>query len=260
MTLASNAARVFVAIGALLSAYSSTAGVLFQKPLHLTRQIDDPISGRSSSVDEYDFASRVVTIAGGRTIIADYESSELTEIDRSRGTFSTTSFASIAQARPHRSLAGDSDAKRIQRIGADRRAGRLVDLFSGDDSGAKLHADIAVDATLSLSRDAFDAIAGAAHPNDGGPVADLARAAARKSVASNAEEYGLPLDQTVRWEVGGKVLTSRNRVVRVGNELPPADLLAIPAGARRVDSHIVRTAREADRLDARPSSAKTRQP
>src|SRR5207244_8356482 len=94
---------------------------------------------------------------------------------------------------------------------SDRRGGRNVEVFTADDRNAGLHAEIAVDPTIELSRDAFDVVVGAAYPGDGGPVADLARGAARVSRVSIAsagaqavaERYGLPVEQTFRYDAGG---------------------------------------------------------
>lgn len=248
------------------------ASVLFPKPLHLTREIVDPISGTTTRVEQYCLANRVVSIAGSRTVIADYGSSELTEIDRQHGTYSVTPFASVAAAHPHRagarrSAAGNA-APPVEHRGTDRRAGRSVDLYAADDASQNLHTEVAVDPTAVLSRDAFDILTGAAYPNDGNATSDIARSAARRpgvtataagaaTGATSAESYGLPIDQTQRWEVGGRTVTAVNRVTRVGDEVAPPDMLAIPPGARKVDSMIVRTPREAGQLDA--LSAKTQQ-
>jgi len=242
------------------------ASVLFPKPLHLTREIVDPISGTTAHVEQYCLANRVVSIVGARTVIADYDRSELTEIDRQRGTYSVTPFASVAAAHPHRNSArrpvAGSAAPSVEHHGSDRRAGRSVDLYVADDASQNLHAEVAVDANAMLSRDAFDVLAGAAFPNDGNASTDITRAASRRPTSGTAatgtamnESYGLPIEQTLRWNLGGTTISTVNRVTRVGDEVAPPDMLAIPPGALKVDSMIVRTPREAEQLDTLPGKA-----
>lgn len=261
---------VFIVFVALCIGWTPlfAASVLFPRPLHLTREIVDPISGTTAHVEQYCLANRVVSIAGSRTVIADYDRSELTEIDRQHGTYSVTPFASVAAAHPHRSSAHRSSAgtaaPQVEHRGVERRAGRNVDLYVADDATQNLHAEVGVDAGATLSRDAFDVLTGAAYPNDGNAATDITRAAARRTVAvTNAagatasaaasnESYGLPIDQTLRWQAGGRTLSAVNRVTRVGDEVAPPDMLAIPPGARKVDSMIVRTPREAGQLDTLP--------
>ena len=242
-----------------VSAHADT--ILFPKPLHLTREIVDPISGRTAHVEQYCLANRVVAIAGPRTVIADYDRSELTEIDREHGTYSVTPFATVASARPRRkaparvaanSTAAPAAGPAVAHKGTDHRAGRSVDLVAADDAAHNLHAELALDQSTTLSRDAFDVLAGAAYPNESDASTDLLRSASRRAVGAAAESYGLPIEQVLRWDLGGKTLTSTNRVTRVSDDLAPPDLLAVPPGARRVDSHIVVTARESEQLDALP--------
>jgi len=242
----------------LLTAVTAHAAVLFDKPLHVTRSIDEPLSGKTIVVEQYYFGNRVVTVRGDRTVIADYERREITEINRAAATFSTTKFDEVAAARAPRQ-ARQSDAP-VVRGRSDRRGGRSVDVFTADDRAAGLHAEIAVDASIELSRDAFDVVVGAAYPANGGTMADLARGAARapRAAASRvgttaADLYGLPIEQIVRWDAGGETVTSSNRVTRVGQETVPPDLITIPAGARRVESHQLETKRLADEIDSVPA-------
>jgi hypothetical protein len=255
----------------VLAARASADTLLFPKPLHLTREVVDPISGKISHVEQYCLANRVVSIAGSRTVIADYDRSEVTEIDREHGTYSVTPFSTVASARPHRKViraastgAAASAAPAMQHRGTDRRAGRSVDLYAGDDAAHALHAEIAVDQSAALSRDAFDVLVGAAYPGEGDASTELIRSASRRSAAgvssnvkgtSVSESYGLPIEQTTRWTVDGRTITATNRVTRLSDDAAPSDLLAIPPGARRVDSRIVVAARESEQLDALPGKA-----
>jgi hypothetical protein len=257
----------------VLAAFASADTLLFPKPLHLTREVVDPITGKTSHLEQYCLANRVVSIAGSRTVIADYDRSEVTEIDREHGTYSVTPFSTVASARPHRkviraaSTAAGSAAPAMEHRGTDRRAGRSVDLYAGDDAAHALHAEIAVDQSAALSRDAFDVLVGAAYPGEGDASTELIRSASRRPVSgassngatvngtSVSESYGLPIEQTTRWEVNGRTITATNRVTRLSDDVAPSDLVAIPPGARRVDSRIVVTAREIEQLDALPGKA-----
>jgi hypothetical protein len=252
-----------------LAAFASGDTLLFPKPLHLTREVVDPISGKTSHLEQYCFANRVVSIAGSRTVIADYDRSELTEIDREHGTYSVTPFSTVASAQPHRRVARAtalpstaSAALSMAHRGTDRRAGRSVDLYAGDDAAHALHAEVAVDQSAALSRDAFDVLTGAAFPSEGDASTELIRGAARRPVSGLSsssttvnETFGLPIEQITRWNVNGRTVTATNRVTRISDDVAPSELLAIPPGARRVDSRIVVAARESEQLDALPGKA-----
>ena len=253
----------------VLAAFASADTLLFPKPLHLTREVVDPITGKTSHVEQYCLANRVVSIAGSRTVIADYDRSEVTEIDREHGTYSVTPFSTVASARPHRkviraaSTASGSAAPAMVHRGTDRRAGRSVDLYAGDDAAHVLHAEIAVDQSAALSRDAFDVLVGAAYPGEGDASTELIRSASRRPVSgvssngnSVSESYGLPIEQTTRWDVNGRTITATNRVTRLSDDVAPSDLVAIPPGARRVDSRIVVAKRESEQIDALPGKAR----
>lgn len=257
---------LLLAVTALIATAASAAAgaILFPKPLHLTREIVDPVSGRTSHFEQYCLANRVVAIAGPRTVIADYDRSELTEIDREHGTYSVTSFSTVAGARPRRKAPTRVNANAVvtpaagpvvANRGTDHRAGRNVDLVAADDAAHAIHAELALDQSATLSRDAFDVLAGAAYPNEGDASTDLLRSAARRATGAATETYGLPIEQLLRWDMNGKTLTSTNRVTRLADDVAPPDLLAIPPGARRVDSHIVVTARESEQIDALPGKA-----
>jgi hypothetical protein len=239
----------------LLTALAANAAPLFNRPLHVTRSIDEPLSGKTYVIDQYYFGNRVVTVRGDRTVIADYERREITEIDRAAATYSLSKFDDVAAARGAR-RAQKSDAP-VLRDRGDRRGGRNVEVFTADDRAAGLHAEIAIDSSIELSRDAFDVVIGAAYPANGGTMADLARGAAkipraaagRIGATAAADGYGLPIEQTVRWDAGGETITSSNRITRVAEETAPAELIVIPAGARRVESHQLETKRLLDEID-----------
>jgi hypothetical protein len=228
---------------------------LFPKPLHVTRVISEPLTAQSVTVEQYYLGSRVVTVRGDRSVIVDYDKREITEVDRANATYSITKFDDEAAARGPRT-AKHSTAP-VTRSRSDFRGGRGVEIFTADDTD--LHAEIAIDASVALSREAFDVVIGAAYPADGAATADLARGAAKRdggvraaSAGAVPDSYGLPIEQTFRWNAGGENLVSSNRVTRVGDETAPAELITIPPGARLVESRRIETKRLADQLDSIP--------
>ena len=255
----SRAGVLYLALSLSVAIPLQAATPLFPRPFHLVREIDDSLSGRVVRVDEYYAGDRVITINGQKTAIADYAKQELTEIDRGKATYSIASFAQIAAAQPAPRAAATNDRKQvIERKGSDRRAGRNVDIVSADDAGASLHADVAVDASMSLSKDAFDVVAGGAFPKNGGAAVDLVRGAAAmrhgrvtSDAASSGESYGLPVEQTLRWKTQSDAVVVTTRIVSIDETSPPADLVVIPAGARRVEAKSVegrRIAADSDSL------------
>lgn len=245
----------------LLGAPAASAAVLFAKPFHVTRSIDEPLGGTNATVEQYYFGNRVVSIRESKTVIVDYDRRDITEIDRAAATYSVTKFEDVAAARPPRAASASTNAKpSVIRGAPDRRGGRAVETFTAEDRTANVRVEIAVDPSTVLSRDAFDVVVGAAYPGNGGMTADIAREAAKlRTLAASAkaqetpDAFGLPIEQVFRWNFEGTVMTSSNKVLRVSDELPPPDLIAIPAGAKLVDSHLVRAKKIADEVDAVPA-------
>jgi hypothetical protein len=267
--LACRATAMALLVVVVLHSSAFAAAPLFPAAIHLTRTLDDPLTGRATTLDEYYLADRAVTIAGNRTVIIDYSRHEVTEIDRASATYSVTKFEDIAALRA--AIGGVKAAAKsvVSRTGSARRAGRAVEVFTSDDAASSFHAEVAVDSSIAMSRDAFDVIGGSAYPNSGGATADLSRAAAHRGGKGNAnihaesvdaaDVYGLPVEQTFRWSISGKTLTASNRVTRIGDEIVPPELVAIPPGAKLVPSHTVEAKHLLDELDALkpalPSSA-----
>lgn len=247
---------------------SDPSAPLFPKAIHLTRTTQDPLTGRSATAEEYYLGNRVVTIAGTKTVVVDYDRQDVTEIDRAAATYSITKFADVAAARPALPAKSAGTAPpAITRTGSDRRGGRNVDLFSAEDPASSMRAEIAVDRALTISRDAFDVLVGAAYPASGGGVADVARSASHRTGSVNAvraestsvgggtggtraEAYGLPIEQVFSWKAGARTITATNKVTRVGEEIAPPELVAIPPGARPVVSHAVEVKRLGAALDS----------
>ncbi len=222
---------------------------LFPLPLHLVRTIDDPIAGASVRVDEYCTGNRIITVNGSKTAIADYDRQEILEIDRAAATYSIARFDEIASARA--ALAPPSSRKETWTttpLGVRGLAGgRSADVFEIVNADAeKIRVELRVDRELAVSRKAFDALVGAAYPNRPTEQQNaVARACARaRSVAAEtvvADSYGIPLEQAITFENGTeKALTIRNSIVSVTNDLPPPEVLAIPAGAKLIESRAAR--------------------
>ena len=249
--------------------HAIAAPPLFPTPLHLTRQVDDPISGKTVTLHEYGYGNRLVSVRGAVTAIADYDRSELIEIDREKGTYSITRFDAVARAAqkaggPSTANANARSRPAVRGIAARAtKSGRQADFFEGtvEAAGIKQSVEIGVDRSVRLSREALEVILGAAYPGIRRGEHDLSLSAAgpRLPVASASQSspaaeqfYALPIEQVLRFEVDGQELEFRNTVVRVGDEAPPADLVAIPAGAQLVVSRLVEVAREIERLEQPP--------
>jgi hypothetical protein len=242
-------------------------GTLFAEPLHLTREVSDPISGSTSTLDEYCLGDRVVSIRESKVSIADYGKSTLTVIDHAQGTYSVTTFDAIARAlasdrvESARKAAGTSTPE-LTDSGTRPVAGRGGRAFAARiaDPSATRSVEVVVDREVMLSREAIEVLVGAAFPLRGSPESEIAIAAAGRDRAAGrtgsglAADYALPLEQTVTWDVEGESLRLVNRVVRVGRELAPIGLIAIPPGARQVESDIVARRKMLDELDRLPST------
>lgn len=73
---------ILLLVGAICAPVALQANaLLFPSPLHLTRQISDPVSQSTSIVDEFCYANRVVSVSNDRTSIVDFATRELTTID-----------------------------------------------------------------------------------------------------------------------------------------------------------------------------------
>ncbi len=254
------------------SAAQTPARLLFDEPLHLTRQVSDPISKTTSSVEEYCVGNRVISIRDSRTSIADYDKGELTEIDRAKGTYSVTSFDAIAWSLPEASISsarksGAAQAPELTDVGVRPVGNRGGRAFTAQivEPNASRKVEIVVDQQLKLSREAVEVLVGAAFPLRRSAENEIAIAAAGRDRAAGktgpgpARDHALPLEQTVTWEIDGETLRVDNRVVRVGSELPAPDLIAIPPGAQLVESEIVLRKKMLEELDRLPSATPTSQ-
>ena len=76
------------------------------------------------------------------------------------------------------------------------------------------------------------------------------RAIASQSAGSQGGEtlYALPVEETIRYDIEDQQIEFRTTVVRIGGEAAPADLIAIPPGARLVKSRIVEVNEEIETL------------
>jgi len=236
------------------------ADVLFPTPLHVTRRINDSISGSTTTVEQYCYGNRVVTVRGPVTTIADYDKGEITEINRDAATYSVSRFDQIAKALHPKAVATPAIASNARRNWELRPLGRTAalsarstDIFEADrdDADVKRHVRIGVDSSVALSKDALDVLTGSAFP--GSPKdEDAAIANAARGRAAKAGAYALPVEQLFQFEAEGQRAEYRDVVLRVGQEVPPADAVAIPAGATLVESRLIATKRMIDAIDRLP--------
>jgi hypothetical protein len=122
--------------------------------------------------------------------------------------------------------------------------------------GAKI--DVTIDRTVSLSRDAAEALLGAAYPNTRRPEHEAlmqAAAGGGRVAAQSAGEirYGLPTEQTITYSMEGTSLTFHTAIVRTDADLVPQELLLIPPGATRIESRITRIGRELQDIESLPA-------
>jgi hypothetical protein len=244
------------------------ASPLFPAPIHITRQVHDPISGQSTVLNEYGVGNRLITVRGPLTAIADYEKGELLEIDRDAGTYSITRFEVIAKlamrsAPPAAAKTAAARTKPSVRNATPfaTKSGRAAEFFEAEieADAAKQKVSVGVDRGIRLSREALEVLIGAAYPGTRRADHDVILSAAagnRLPVASQSagadaapESYGLPLEQVVRYDIDGQQLEFRTSVMRVVNEPPPADAISIPAGARLVPSRTAAVTRELELLE-----------
>jgi hypothetical protein len=263
--------------------------VLFPSPLHITRELFDPVSEKTTVIDEYCQGNRMVSVTATRTAIADYAGGELTEIDFAAGTYSVTKFAEIAgflentpsasRPRATTNVAGASGGTennqwRVEARGGSVIASRPADTTEAErkDGTTRRTIRVSADRQLSLSRGAVEALLGIGYPyprNDDGDVLLGTLRSRDRKVAANDDrkvaanglsavgadaEYHLPLEQVFRFEMGGETVETRNVVTRIGSELPPAEALAIPPGAKLVESKVVAMRRHLEELDRPPSA------
>jgi hypothetical protein len=248
-------------------ALSGAADALFPQPLHLVRTLEDSLAGGEPLViEEYCSGNRVITVIGNRVTIADYDRQQLTEIDRAASTYSITPFEDIARART--SSAERTPAARATKALAARplgiqttTSGRDVDTYEvrSEEGSVQTTARIGFDRQLRLSRAAIDVLTGGAYPNTPTPVHAMILAASggvsagkMPQATTSAEALvAFPSDQAITYTTGGESVTLHSTVVRVSADLPPPEVLAIPPGARLVESKITAVPRIHDELDGK---------
>src|SRR5512141_3247170 len=112
---------VAAAVAALVAAGAEAAErVLFPAPLHLVRQVDDPLTGKTTTISELCSGSRIasVVVEGGviaRVSAVDFAADTPLEIDRIADTWSLSTFAEIARAAAPRVQAAAAQRKWVFR-------------------------------------------------------------------------------------------------------------------------------------------------
>jgi hypothetical protein len=259
---------------------AAPARILFPANLHLTRQVEDPLSGKKVTIEEYCSGNRVVSITADKTVIADYDKQQITEIDRKNGTYSISRFDEVAisagpseTASASRSI-GTEGVKRDRWTGTPRglrgAAGRSVEHFEFAENGdAKRKVEVGIDRSVALSEEAVEVLIGAAYPNPrreehepllrAAGIRAASRAISSNAVAAPDAAYGLPVTQSFTYSDSGTEITFRTTVTRIGAEAPPADLLIIPPAAKRVESTAAAVRRQLQELDHPPTSTPRQQ-
>jgi len=252
---------VAAALAMIVSPLALGASTLFLKPLHLVRRVDDPIAKTTATIDEYCLGNRVVTIHGSKVTIADYDAQQLTEIDHAAQTWSVTPFADIAKSRTELDARMNNGAvPHSAKVTALGRKTTGADAFVVDDAHRRL--EIGFNRGVSLSRAAAEVLIGAAYPNTKGEETDaiLDAAANRSNIAAlsagtpGEPSYGLLVERTLTIVSGASTLVAHNAVIRVGDEMPPAEAMLIDPGARRIESRLTRLARELREIETLPSA------
>lgn len=252
-------------------AIAVAAAPLFPRPLHIVRRVEDPLAKQGVVVDEYCAGNRIVSVRGARVVITDYDAQQVTEIDHASSTYSITRFDEIANARPKRAAsqmraesAAPSAAWRSESAAAKRSAtGKVLDSYAMTRGAEKL--EVGVDRDVRLSRDAVEALIGAAYPNARSHEHEalLQAAASREAkiatngaAASSEAVYGLPAEELLTVDGDGVQFVVKNTVVRIGDEAVPAAALQLDPGAKRVESRLTRLQRELEELDRLPSQTR----
>jgi hypothetical protein len=228
-----------VSLVVVFAAGTAVGDVLFPNPIHLTRQVHDSIGGATVTVEQYCYGNRVVSVNGTVTSIADYDKGELTEIDRGDGTYSVTRFDDVAKALVYGVPKGEATKAqwKVKQSGLEQlRTSRANAAIEADlDEGTtKRHTRIAVDRSVSLTKDALDVLIGAAYPNT-----RKAEDSVVLQAAKGQKDYALPVEQHTTITLGDERAEMRDVVTRVGNELVPPDLIAVPPDARLVESRLL---------------------
>ena len=240
---------------------------LFPSPLHITRELSNPVAGTTTVIDEYCQGNRVVAVSGQKTAIADYDKGVITEINFADGTYSVTKFEDIAKAQPNTGamLATSANTRnewRVESKGGKVVASRPAEVHEAahGEGAMKQTIRVAADRQLTLSRSAIETLLGFAYPYRRDAAADTILGTLRnqqRAIATNAAnseaDYHLPLEYAVRVELDGETIETANVVTRVGSEAPPPERLAIPPRATLVESKTVALRRMLDELDRAPN-------
>lgn len=256
--------RVITGLFAAAAAFSLHAAVLFPKPIHLVRRIDDSISGKSATVDQYCAGNRIVTVRGSRVTIVDYDKQELTEIDHAAATYSVTRFDEIAKARPAAAKATPASKWHSTPLGMKSSAGnRSIEMveIERDDDAMKQKIEVGVDRQIALSKDAVEALIGASYPNARTEIHDLLLDAAgpqhgggRATInAVGSDVYGLPSEQTLTFESEGNRVVTHDSILSVSYDTAPPEAMNIDPGAQKVESKLTRATKELEQIEKLPA-------
>jgi hypothetical protein len=253
---------VVAAVAASVAAGSAVAGgVLFPTPLHVVRRVETPLTETTATVSEFCSGNSTTSVVAEGGVVArisrvDYELQQIVEINRITLTYSVSSFADIAKGAALGTAANGGPPRKW--VVRPVEASQSLEKYEAESTtpAGKMTVEVSIDRRRALSREAVEAITGAAHPNPRSDLSDLIVSAAAPrggdpvaALSVNAAAYGLPVEEVVTIESEGERIVMRSTVVSIDAAIAPPELLAIPPGARRVPSRLTRFADELQRAD-----------
>lgn len=211
-------------IGALAVALSlpihAQSDVPYSRPLHIQRIVHDPISRSVSTIDEYYVGNQVIAVRGDRVVIVDRQKRTLTEVDRSRSSWSESALSAPLMAEVTATRTRDPRVRDRQLLGD----GTLTVHFENHEVSS-IRVD--TDRRIRLSSDAVAAIVGGSSPTS------LVTRVVIDAAGDGEGSAFLPSRIERRFEVAGEELILVEELRFVAWEAPPAELLRLPEGARR---------------------------
>jgi hypothetical protein len=258
------------------------AAPMFPAPLHVVRRVEDPLSRTDVTLDEYYAGNRIVSARGAHVSVMDYDKQEMTEIDHAAHSYSVTRFdemAAVIELQPRlkgpvanpastlQSAGKASSAWTRHALGRGRTpAGIAVERFDAADGNGEqsCKVEISIDRKVLLSREAVEALIGAAYPRKRKPLQDeILRAAggggdprlATQSTDETATAYGLPAELKTTYGTGTAAVTVTISILSVERRAPPPALLLIDPGATQVESRTTKLKRGLETIDRLPGES-----
>lgn len=233
--------------------------LLFPRSLHLTRAVSDPVTGETSTIEEFYAGNQVVSVSGARVAVADHRTNRLLVIDKARNEYSLTEFAELASAASsERRVSSEADLRRdwaTSELPSDTRASRAVTRGRAVSKSTGTRVDLSSDNEITLSRAAAEVLFGIAHPNQPSDESRIALAMSERpdSAGRGVSRFALPLETRIVYILSpGEEVEVASRVTTVAYDLPNPDLFVIPPGAKRVELTRARIGRELEEIERLP--------